>query len=86
MADPASAPLRTARSMAVVGLVCGALYAFGGLIYDLSTTGPNLGTALAFLALVGMPVGFGLAGFLVVVVARAVLRLITGTGAGSDAG
>jgi len=37
------------------GLVCGALYAFGGAVIDLLTVGPNLGTALAFGALIGMP-------------------------------
>ena len=50
--------------LAYVGLLCGILYSFGGLIYDLVTTGSlNLGTALAFFALVGMPLSFASFGF-----------------------
>ena len=49
-----------------VGLLCGILYSFGGFIYDLATTGSlNLGTALAFFALVGMPLSFAFFGFIV---------------------
>lgn len=55
---------RVARWMAYVGLACGVLYSFGGLIYDLLTVGLNWGTALAFMALVGMPVLFGAFGFI----------------------
>ena len=60
--------------MAVVGLVAGFLYSFGGAAVDVlvstgviasaSTPGVSWGTALAFLALIGMPVyfaAFGLA-------------------------
>jgi hypothetical protein len=47
-----------------IGLVCGVAYSVGGLIYDLLTIGLNWGTAMAFMALVGMPVLFGAAGFL----------------------
>ncbi|MFC1575075.1 hypothetical protein ACFL5A_00310 [Gemmatimonadota bacterium] len=50
--------------MAVVGLVCGILYAFGGAIYELLTGTLNSGTALAFMALIGMPILFGAFGFL----------------------
>ncbi len=52
--------------MAIVGLIAGILYSVGGAIYDVlvsigwitsaSTPGVGYGTALAFLALVGMPV------------------------------
>ena len=50
--------------MAIVGLIAGMLYSFGGAIYDVLTTGSvNLGTALAFLALIGMPVIFAASGF-----------------------
>ncbi len=50
--------------LAYVGLLCGILYSFGGFIYDLVTTGSlNLGTALAFFALVGMPLSFASFGF-----------------------
>ena len=52
--------------MAPVGLVAGILYSFGGAIYDVLTTGSvNLGTALAFLALIGMPIVFATFGFIV---------------------
>jgi hypothetical protein len=58
-----------AISMAVVGMIAGIIYSVGGMIYDLLTVGLNLGTALAFLALVGMPVLFAAGGFLVGAVA-----------------
>ena len=49
-----------------VGLLCGIFYSFGGFIYDLATTGSlNLGTALAFFALIGMPLIFASFGFIV---------------------
>ena len=52
--------------MASAGLIAGILYAFGGAVYDVLTTGSvNLGTALAFLALIGMPVVFAAIGFVV---------------------
>lgn len=57
------AGLRGAAWMAKVGLACGVLYAFGGLVYDLATVGPNLGTALAFMALIGMPALGAVVGF-----------------------
>jgi hypothetical protein len=51
--------------MAFVGLVAGVLYSFGGAIYDVVTTrSVNLGTALAFLALIGMPIMFAAFGFI----------------------
>jgi hypothetical protein len=51
--------------MAGVGLVAGILYSFGGAIYDVLTTrSVNLGTALAFLALIGMPIIFATFGFI----------------------
>lgn len=77
MADSTAAAMRTARTLAFVGLACGLVYAFGGLVYDLSTTGLSTGTALAFLAIVGMPLGFGILGFLLALVPRAVVRLLT---------
>jgi hypothetical protein len=55
--------MRLTKWMASIGLVCGALYSFGGLIFDLQTVGLNWGTAMAFMALVGMPVLFGSFGF-----------------------
>ena len=55
--------IRLTRWMAAIGLAGGVLYAFGGLIYDLATTGLNEGTAMAFLALIVMPLSFGAIGF-----------------------
>ena len=49
--------------MAYVGLGCGMLYSFGGVVVDMLTIGLNWGTAMAFGALVGMPVVFGAFGF-----------------------
>ncbi len=61
--------------MAIVGLIAGILYSVGGAIYDVlvsigwitsaSTPGVGYGTALAFLALIGMPVTFAAFGFIV---------------------
>jgi hypothetical protein len=52
-----------ARWLAWVGLVCGVLYSVGGFFIDLRTIGLNGGTVLAFGALIGMPVAFGIVGF-----------------------
>ena len=50
--------------MVLLGFVAGIIYSFGGVIYDLASTGSlNMGSGLAFFALVGMPVSFGLFGF-----------------------
>ncbi len=54
---------KAARWTAALGLACGILYSVGGLLYDLLTTGLNWGTALAFMAIVGMPLLFGTVGF-----------------------
>ena len=49
--------------MAFVGLIAGIVYSFGGVVFDVVTTGSvNLGTALAFLALIGMPIVFASGG------------------------
>ena len=55
--------IRMATIMAVIGLVCGVLYSVGGFFIDLFTTGLNLGTVMAFGALIGMPLIFGAFGF-----------------------
>lgn len=55
--------ITVARWMAIVGLVCGLFYSVGGFFYDVFTTGLNWGTAMAFGAIVGMPVAFGAFGF-----------------------
>jgi hypothetical protein len=49
--------------MAFVGLIAGILYSFGGAIYELLTGTLNSGTALAFFALIGIPLLFGVVGF-----------------------
>jgi len=50
----------------LLGGIAGILYSFGGLIYDLFITGTvNWGTALAFFALLGMPIIFGVFGFFI---------------------
>ncbi len=50
---------------APVGLIAGILYSFGGAIYDVLTTGSvNLGTALAFFALIALPILFAIFGFI----------------------
>ena len=48
--------------MSFMGLIAGILYAFGGFFLELFTATLNTGTALAFGALIGMPVIFGLFG------------------------
>jgi hypothetical protein len=50
--------------MACLGLLCGVLYSVGGLVVDILTIGLNRGTAMAFGALVGMPIIFAALGFL----------------------
>jgi len=63
--------------MAFVGLVAGILYSFGGAVYDVVTTGAmNLGTALAFLALIGMPIVFAIFGFTVGAIGAPIYNLI----------
>ena len=59
----------------VIGLLIGLLYSFGGLVIDIlvslewiittETPGLSYGTILAFGALIGMPIIFGLVGFLI---------------------
>jgi len=65
--------------MAVVGLIAGIIYSFGGAIYDVLTTGSvNLGTALAFLALIGMPIIFAIPGFIVGAIGAFLYNLVAG--------
>jgi len=61
----------------LVGLLAGVLYAFGGLIFDAFTTGLNLGTALAFLAILGMPLIFACVGFLLGLVEAAMFNFFS---------
>ena len=62
--------------MAYLGLLCGVLYSFGGVVVDLLTIGLNWGTLMAFGALIGMPVVFGACGFLFGAVIDAVRYLL----------
>lgn len=62
---------------AQIGLTLGVFYALIGFFYDLKTTGLNAGTAMAFGAILGMPIMFGAAGFilgLIVALASAPFR------------
>ena len=49
--------------MAWLGLSAGILYSVGGAVYDVFTTGLNPGTALAFYALIAMPLTLASFGF-----------------------
>ena len=68
--------LRGAAVGALVGLACGVLYSFGGLIVDLLTIGLNWGTLMAFGALLGMPLVFGGVGFAAGAVVGLVARVL----------
>lgn len=62
--------------LAMIGLAAGIVYSFGGAVYDVLTTGSmNLGTVLAFLALLGMPVLFGSLGFITGAIEAAIYNL-----------
>lgn len=62
--------------MAYIGLIAGTLYSVGGAIYDVLTTGSvNLGTALAFFALIGMPAISATAGFFIGVIVAPLYNL-----------
>ena len=53
-----------ATLMALLGLIAGIIYSLGGLIWELTAGIPlNLGTILAFVALLGMPALFAMVGF-----------------------
>jgi len=59
----------------LAGLVCGIVYSVGGLLSELWGGVPlNRGTALAFLAIVGMPLLFAAVGFLVGLVGGALFN------------
>ena len=75
-----------ATMMAITGVIAGILYSFGGAIYDLITTGTmNLGTALAFLALVGMPLMFAAAGFVAGAILAPLYNLVAARFGGIEA-
>jgi hypothetical protein len=62
--------------MACVGLICGILYAFGGFFYELLTSSLNSGTAIAFLALIGMPAMFATCGFVAGAIGAVLYNLV----------
>lgn len=62
---------------ACIGLLAGILYAAIGAIYDVLTIGLNLGTALAFLAIIGMPIMFAAFGFVAGGVGAVLYNLLT---------
>lgn len=72
--------------MAPLGLVAGILYSFGGAIYELATSSLNSGTALAFLALLGMPVVFAGIGFVVGLIEALLFNTFAGRLGGIETG
>lgn len=82
--------------MALVGLIAGIIYSFGGLIIDVlvsigwvssasaSTPGLSFGTVLAFGALIGMPLIFATYGFIVGLSEASVYNVVAGRIAGRD--
>ena len=61
--------------MSVAGLLLGLFYAAGGLIIDLFTIGLNLGTVMAFGAMIALPVLFGAFGVIVDFVIKLVMLI-----------
>ena len=71
-----SAATHIGAAMAVMGLLAGIVYSVGGFFVDLATIGLNPGTAMAFGALLGMPVIFGASGLVWGAVAAMVYNLV----------
>ncbi len=71
--------------MALLGLLVGVLYSFGGLIIDalvsldlitsIDTPGLSYGTVLAFAALIGMPLLFAVCGLLLGIIEAVLYNL-----------
>ncbi len=70
--------------MALVGLIAGILYSFGGAIYEVLTSSLNRGTALAFIALIGMPIISATIGFIVGLIEAFLYNLFAGWFGGID--
>jgi len=64
--------------MAFIGLIAGILYSFGGFFYELFTGTLNSGTALAFMALVGMPIVFAAFGLVAGATGALLYNLVAG--------
>ena len=83
-------PLKLAKFhaiiFAIIGLLCGFVYSFGGLIIDVlvslnwyntvETPGLSYGTVLAFGALIGMPLLFAICGYIFGVIEALVFNLV----------
>jgi hypothetical protein len=79
---------------ALIGLLCGLIYSFGGLLVDTlvtlgwyatdETPGLSYGTVLAFGALVGMPLIFATAGFVLGLVGAFLFNIYTSVFGGID--
>lgn len=54
-----------AAYLALMGVIYGLVYSIGGVFYDLAHGGLNAGTAIAFLALVVVPILAALIGIIV---------------------
>ena len=65
-----------AKCMAFLGVFLGLLYSFGGLIVDLLTVGLNWGTAMAFGALIIMPIALGTVGFICGLISHLIMGFI----------
>jgi hypothetical protein len=63
--------------MLFVGFAAGFIYAVGGTISDLLSIGLNLGTALAFLAIIGMPVMFAIFGYILGIIEALLFNLFS---------
>jgi len=62
---------------AFLGLLAGVGYSFGGFFYELATGTLNSGTAIAFMALIGMPVIFGIVGYSLGIIEALVYNFLT---------
>ena len=60
------------------------IYSFGGFIYEVLTNALNSGTALAYLALIGMPITFAIPGFIVGAILAFIYNLVAGRVGGME--
>ena len=68
-----------AATMGFVGFIAGIVYSFGGAMHDVLITGSvNAGTAIAFFALIGMPIMFAFLGFVVGAIGAFLYNLVAG--------
>ncbi|MDD9895435.1 MAG: hypothetical protein OXU24_06570 [Gammaproteobacteria bacterium] len=72
--------------MGIAGLVCGVLYSFGGLFFEILSNNLNTGTALAFLALFGMPLLFAFTGFIAGAIGAVLYNLVARLTGGIQSG